>query len=97
MRVLDAVEIEEACVRNALLEEGLVAIAAVIGQKPRCAEGDDAGRGGDLAVDVFLERGLELCGRDEVRIEGELRGHCAPASDRSEGRGGEGPQRAAEA
>ena len=65
VRVLDGIEIEEAGLWNALGEEGVVAIPAVVGQEPGCAEGDDAGLVGELAGVAFKGR-TELRGGDEV-------------------------------
>jgi hypothetical protein len=68
VRVFDCIEVEEACVRNALFEEGLVAIAAIVGEEPRGAERDDAGCRGELAMDVLLQDGIQFFGRDEVGV-----------------------------
>jgi hypothetical protein len=81
VRVLDCIEIEEACMWNALFEEGLVSISSVVWEKPRSAQWDYARRGGQLAVDVLLQSGVKLGRGNKVGVESELRRHCAPATN----------------
>jgi hypothetical protein len=59
MDVFDGIEIEEACARDALGKEGIVAIPAIVGQKPRSAERDNARLGGKFAR-IVLQGGIEL-------------------------------------
>jgi hypothetical protein len=48
MWIFDGIKIEEAGMRNALGKEGIVAIAAVVGEEPGCAKRNDARFGGEL-------------------------------------------------
>ena len=78
VRVFDCVKVEEACVRNALLEEGGVAIAAVIREEPGGAQRNDARRCGQFTVDILMEYSVQLSRSDEVGVERVLGGHGAP-------------------
>lgn len=48
MVIFDGIEVEEARVGDARGGEGLVPISIVVWEEPRCTEGNDSWRGGDL-------------------------------------------------
>ena len=50
------IKVEEAGIGDAFLAEGLQAIAAVVGQKPACAEWDGLWSCRDLAWRVLFQR-----------------------------------------
>lgn len=70
--ILDFIQIKETRMWYSLFEEGFVASSflRIIGHEPCCAERDDARSGADSAMDILLEGRGELCGRDEVGVEG---------------------------
>jgi hypothetical protein len=71
MNVFDGIEIEEACARDALFKEGIVAIPAVVGQEPSSAKWDNARLCRKLAG-VMLQSRVKLRWRDKIRGESGL-------------------------